>query len=146
MRNGFQIPIRKRLGSLDRQIWRVLHAHPTMCLRSYQDHSLRPIGPARLLTSSTDITIVELHCTLKRGSISKKRTPPEFMEPRPGRLVGAEPHYPLQVLCADSTLVGGHFPDNAEPHFEGLSGSVKGCPSGHTRLPATGRTLKTPAF
>jgi hypothetical protein len=65
--------------------------------------------------------------------------PAEFVQQGPGRLVAAQPEYPLQAQSAGAVLLAGHVPHGPEPDGEGQMAVLKDRARGHRRLAPAGR-------
>ena len=61
--------------------------------------------------------------------------PPQLVQPRPGRLVAAQPENALQTQRAGPVLLRGHVPDRPEPQPQRFARVLEDRAGGHRRLP-----------
>ena len=67
--------------------------------------------------------------------------PPQLVQPRPGRLVAAQPENALQTQRAGPVLLRGHVPDRPEPQPQRFARVLEDRAGGHRRLPPAAGAL-----
>ena len=100
--------------ALDRSfviVLRMCQTHTAALLDANQNDRL-------LRAFSTDEPFVELDHGGERFAIRTHQRAAQFVQPRPRRFVGAEPHDPLQVLGGNSVTMHADFENGAEPRLE----------------------------
>jgi len=114
-----------------------------LCRNDYQRFSLRSTASfPRLL--STDIHLVNLDGAGEPISSGPHHRTPQLVQPRPRRLIAAQPKNPLHSSRTGAVLLAGHPPDGAKPQHKRFSRPFKDGSGNDRGLIVTSRTAYQP--
>lgn len=111
-----------------------------LCRNKYQRLSCRSTTPLSRLRT-TDIGLVNLHCTRKTIPPRPDHSPPQLVQPRPGRFIAAQPQNSLHSFRTGTILLTGHPPDGPKPQYKRFSRPFKDRPGNDGGLVVTVGTL-----
>src|ERR1035437_2921494 len=108
-----------------RSISNASHADPAdlaaiLLCRNENQRLLAMFAALRALLRGAPLHLIHLHASRQPIPARPNHRPTQLVQPRPSRLITAQPQDSLQVQCTGAILLRRHPPDSSEPHRQGL--------------------------
>ena len=116
--------LHKRLKTVRRRIRHATHPNPPETVTPYllyrhgNQHLFIGLSATNSRFCATPVSLVDLDATRQAITPGANHCPPQFVKPRPSRLVASESKDFLQAKRAGTCLLAGHPPHGAKPEHQ----------------------------